>query len=68
MPLETGRYYIMNVKFSNLAILPDANDDSDLVGNAEADNDRDKVCGELAKSLISMTRAIYDLPVEYHVA
>jgi len=34
-PLDTGRYTITNVKFLNCAVLPDANDDSDIVARPE---------------------------------
>ncbi|KAJ7494861.1 hypothetical protein B0H11DRAFT_2227623 [Mycena galericulata] len=32
---DTGRYTITNVKFKNLAILPDANDESDIVAGTD---------------------------------
>jgi len=34
-PLDTGRYIITNAKFLNLACLPDANDESDIVARTE---------------------------------
>ncbi|KAG8742084.1 hypothetical protein FRC10_002020 [Ceratobasidium sp. 414] len=33
MSIDTGRYRIVNAKWSNLAYLPDPNSDSDVVGN-----------------------------------
>jgi hypothetical protein len=42
-PPDTGRYTITNVKFMNLAVLPDANDDSDVVARTEENNAGEKV-------------------------
>ncbi|KAF8149322.1 hypothetical protein K438DRAFT_2027407 [Mycena galopus ATCC 62051] len=37
MPLpDTGRYTITNARFHNLAVLPDANDESDIVAGTDA--------------------------------
>ncbi|KAG8730657.1 hypothetical protein FRC10_002448 [Ceratobasidium sp. 414] len=33
--VDTGRYKIVNVKWGNLAFLPDPNTDSDIVGNID---------------------------------
>jgi len=33
--LDTGRYIITNVKYGNLAVLPDANDESDVVAGVQ---------------------------------
>lgn len=43
-PPDTGRYIITNVKFLNLAVLPDANDDSDIVAKTEENDLGEKVC------------------------
>ena len=37
-PVDTGRYSIMNVKFLNLAVLPDPNDESDIVARSDENN------------------------------
>jgi hypothetical protein len=42
-PVDTGRYTIMNVKFLNLAVLPDANDESDIIARSEENNAGEKV-------------------------
>ncbi|KAJ7222608.1 hypothetical protein GGX14DRAFT_664430 [Mycena pura] len=42
MAPETGRYTITNVKFRNLVVLPDANDDSDLVARNEENVDAER--------------------------
>jgi len=46
--LDTGRYTITNVKFLNLAVLPDANDESDVVGRVEEGNPGEKVCTSIS--------------------
>ncbi|KAJ7088264.1 hypothetical protein C8R44DRAFT_892805 [Mycena epipterygia] len=33
---DTGRYTITNVKYRNLAVLPDANDESDIIADTDA--------------------------------
>jgi len=43
-PLDTGRYTITNAKFFNLAVLPDANDESDVVAGVGEYNAGEKVC------------------------
>ncbi|KAF8160208.1 hypothetical protein K438DRAFT_2071330, partial [Mycena galopus ATCC 62051] len=44
MPLpDTGRYTIINVKFGNFAVLPDADDESDIVAGTEPEHDGEKV-------------------------
>ncbi|TDL15058.1 hypothetical protein BD410DRAFT_902791 [Rickenella mellea] len=40
--IQTGLYLIRNVKFKNLAILPDANDESALTANAIIENHGDE--------------------------
>jgi len=42
--LDTGRYIITNVKYGNLAVLPDANDESDVVAGVQENNPGEKVC------------------------
>ena len=42
-PLDTGRYIITNAKFLNLACLPDANDESDIVARTEENYSGEKV-------------------------
>ena len=41
--IDTGRYTISNAKFLNLAVLPDANDESDVVAKAEENDAGEKV-------------------------
>jgi len=41
-PVDTGRYTIMNVKFLNLAVLPDANDESDIVARSDENSAGEK--------------------------
>jgi hypothetical protein len=43
-PIDTGRYTITNVKYLNLAVLPDANDESDISARSEEINTGEKVC------------------------
>jgi hypothetical protein len=43
--LDTGRYIITNVKYGNLAVLPDANDESDIIAGIEENNPGEKVRG-----------------------
>ncbi|KAF7372439.1 hypothetical protein MVEN_00105200 [Mycena venus] len=44
MPLpDTGRYTITNAKFHNLAVLPDANDESDIVAGTDANAASEKI-------------------------
>ena len=43
--LDTGRYIIANVKYGNLAVLPDANDESDIIAGVEENNPGEKVRG-----------------------
>jgi len=40
--LDTGRYVITNVKFLNLAMLPDANDESDVIARSENNDPGEK--------------------------
>ncbi|KIM88143.1 hypothetical protein PILCRDRAFT_85437 [Piloderma croceum F 1598] len=40
--LDTGRYIITNVKYGNLAVLPDANDESDIIAGVEENNPGEK--------------------------
>ncbi|KAJ7738221.1 hypothetical protein DFH07DRAFT_1064566 [Mycena maculata] len=40
--MDTGRYTITNVKFQNLAILPDANDETDIVAGTDANTANQK--------------------------
>ncbi|KAJ7608762.1 hypothetical protein FB45DRAFT_1010804 [Roridomyces roridus] len=39
---DTGRYIITNVRYQNLAILPDANDESDVVAATEENSASEK--------------------------
>lgn len=49
-PIDTGRYNIVNARFLNCAVLPDANDDSDVIARSEENNPGEKVCLELPPS------------------
>jgi hypothetical protein len=46
--LDTGRYTITNVRYGNVAVLPDANEDTDVVSGFEEDK-----AGEKASLLFS---------------
>jgi hypothetical protein len=41
--LATGRYTITNVKYRNVAFLPDGNGDSEIVANVRQDDPREEV-------------------------
>jgi hypothetical protein len=41
--LDTGRYIIANVKYGNVAFLPDANEDTEVVGNFSQNDPGEKV-------------------------
>jgi hypothetical protein len=43
-PLDSGRYTITNVRFKNLAVLPDSNHESQIVARARHDNSGEIVC------------------------
>lgn len=58
-PVDTGRYTIMNVKFLNLAVLPDANDESDIVARSDENSAGEKVCCNLLQAPVRG----HDLPV-----
>jgi len=65
--LDTGRYTITNVKYLNLAVLPDANDESDIVARADENNAGEKVY----RFLLRVPVRKHDLPhysVEHYTA
>ena len=41
--LDTGRYVIQNAKFMNVAVLPDANDQSEIIGRESSGDPGEKV-------------------------
>jgi hypothetical protein len=43
MSIETGQYTIVNVRQSNLAYLPDANDGTPVAANYEQGNTKERV-------------------------
>ena len=72
MKFDTGRFLIKNADSGNLAVLPDANHGTDLVGAIPGLDDHlkgEKVCS-LVRLFISHIRLIspFHFEVEHHLA
>jgi hypothetical protein len=53
-PLVSGTHFIKNVKFGNVAVLPDDNRDSDIVGRPEENSLRGEVRSSLDRPSVDL--------------